>query len=85
MDNTWFGDEEVAVEAQFLADGEIRPTAFTWHGSRRRIAGLGRQWDEADGRHILVETTDGSRFELCLTSSDNKWHLQRAWERPDLV
>jgi PncC family amidohydrolase len=85
MDNTWFGDEEVAVEAQFLADGEIRPTAFTWRGSHRRIAGLGRQWDETDGRHVLVEATDGSRFELCLTSPDNKWRLQRAWERPDLA
>jgi PncC family amidohydrolase len=85
VDNTWLGDQEVAVEAQFQADGEIQPTAFTWRGSRRTIAGLGRQWDESDGRHVLVEATDGSRFELCLTSADHTWRLKRAWERSNLV
>jgi hypothetical protein len=85
MDNVWIGNEAVAVEAQFLPDGEIRPTAFTWRGRRWRIAGLGRQWDEANGRHVLVEATDGSRFELCLTSTQSSWRLLRAWERPHLA
>ena len=85
MDNVWNGDETVAVEARFLPDEEIRPTAFTWRGRRRRVVGLGRQWDEADGRHVLIEATDGGRFELCLTSTENRWRLLRAWERPHLV
>jgi hypothetical protein len=85
MDNVWIGDEAVAVEAQYLPDGEIRPTAFTWRGLRRKVVGLGRQWDEADGRHILIEAVDGGRFELRLTSSENRWRLLRAWERPYLV
>lgn len=81
MDNVWIGDESVAVEAQFLPDGEIRPTAFTWRGRRWSVVGLGRQWDEADGRHVLIITPDGSRFELCLTSARTNWRLLRAWER----
>jgi len=85
MENTWFGDEAVSVEAQFLPDGELRPTTFTWRGHHHRVAGLGRQWDEADGRHILVEATDGGRFELCLASARNEWRLLRAWERSHLA
>lgn len=85
MDNVWFGDEAVAVEAQFLSDGEVRPTAFTWRGRRWSVAGLGRQWDDADGRHVLVVAPDGSRFELCLTSTQSSWRLLRAWEQPYLA
>lgn len=85
MENVWYGDEPAAVEARFLADGEIRPTAFFWRGHRRSVTGLGRQWDEADGRHVLVTTEDGSRYELCLASDRKSWRLLRAWEGPYLV
>ncbi len=85
MDDVWFGDEAVAVDAQFLSDGEVRPTAFTWRGRRWSVAGLGRQWDETDGRHVLVVAPDGSRFELCLNSAQGNWRLLRAWERQNLA
>ena len=85
MDDIWFGDEAVAVDAQFLSDGEVRPTAFTWRGRQRAVVGLGRQWVEADGRHVLVVVPDGSRFELCLNSAQSNWRLLRAWERQSLA
>lgn len=82
MDNVWIGQEMVAVEAHLLPDGEVQPVAFTWRGRRRQICGLGRQWDDAQGRHVLVATSDGDRFELCLTTDHRGWQLLRAWERP---
>jgi hypothetical protein len=85
MDDIWYGDEPAAVEARFLPEGAIRPTAFVWRGQRRSVTGLGRQWEEADGRHVLVTTTNGSRYELCLTSAQKSWRLRRAWERPYLA
>ena len=85
MDSVWFGDEAVAVEAHFLPDGKVQPTAFTWRGRRWIVSGLGRQWDDADGRHVLVLVADGSRFELCLTLPQTGWRLLRAWERPHLA
>jgi hypothetical protein len=85
MDNVWHGDEPVTVEAHMLPDGEVQPTAFTWRGRHWRVSGLGRQWNEVDGRHVLVVVPDGSRFELCLTSTQNEWRLRRAWERPYLA
>ena len=85
MDNVWVGNDAIAVEARFLSDGTVRPTAFTWHGRRWSVAGLGRQWEDADGRHVLVVAPDESRFELCLTSDRSRWRLLRAWERPHLA
>ena len=79
--DAWIGNEAVTVEAQFLPEGKVRPTSFTWRERRWTIVGLGRQWDEADGRHVLVEAPDGSRFELCLVSAEGGWRLLRAWER----
>jgi hypothetical protein len=49
------------------------------------VSELGRQWEDADGRHVLVGVPDGSRFELCLTSDQRGWRLLRAWERPYLA
>ena len=85
MEDAWFGNEAAAVEARFLPDGEIRPSAFTWRGLRRTVTGLGRQWDDDDGRHILVVAADGSRFELCLCTIQNSWRVLRAWLRPYLA
>lgn len=85
MGGAWIGDEAVAVEAHFLPDGKVQPTSFTWRGRRRSVTGLGRQWNAADGRHVLVVVSDDSRFELCLTSAQSGWRLLRAWERPHLT
>lgn len=85
MSSVWFRDEAITVEAQFLPEGKVQPTAFTWRGRRWSVSGLGRQWDDADGRHVLVVVPDGSRFELCLTSDRTRWRLLRAWEQPHWV
>jgi hypothetical protein len=82
MDAVWFGNEVVTVEAHLLPNGKVQPIAFTWRGRRWQVSGLGRQWDDADGRHVLVTTPDQSRFELCLASDQGSWQLLRAWERP---
>ena len=81
MTDPWIGNDTVTVEAQFIPEGEVRPTSFTWRERRWTIVGLGRQWDDADGRHVLVEAPNGSRFELCLISPKGGWRLLRAWER----
>lgn len=85
MSSKWFRDEVVPVEARFLPDGKVQPTAFTWRGRRWHVTGLGRQWDDTDGKHVLIEVLDGSRFELCLTAAQGSWRLLRAWEWPYLA
>lgn len=85
MDNVWVGDDPVVVEAHFFPGGKVQPVTFVWRDRRWSVSGVGRQWDDAGGRHVLVVTSDGSRFELCLASAPTGWRLLRAWEQPRLV
>ena len=72
-----FVEEPVAVEA-LLSDGRVTPQQVTWRGRTQLVLSVGRQWQEADGRHVLVELYDGSRMELLL-QTDLQWVMRRYW------
>jgi hypothetical protein len=78
-----FIKEPILVQALFLPDGMIRPTAFIWRDRTRYIADHGRQWDEeADGttwRCYLVRTPAGETFELRCVLAEGRWILYRMW------
>lgn len=82
-----FVGEPVFVQARFLPDGRIHPTAFIWRGRTRYIADIGRQWqEEAEGTTwhcYLVSTPTAEAFELRLAPSEGRWILARAWPQPD--
>lgn len=78
-----FVNEPILVQARFLADGRVQPTAFVWRERTRYIADWGRQWDEeADGvswRCYLVRTPTQATFELRYAAARGQWLLARAW------
>lgn len=74
-----FLDETVVVLASIDEQGHTHPKQLTWRGSELTLVSLGRQWDTENGRHVLVEASDGTRFELLLTRSDLRWRLKRQW------
>ncbi|MCS6842776.1 MAG: hypothetical protein NZ528_00400 [Caldilineales bacterium] len=82
-------DEPVAVQARFLSNGRVRPTAFVRQGRTYRLAGLGRQWTEErdDGvwRCFLAQTTAGDTVELRWNQATHQWRLGRAWWRSAAV
>ncbi len=75
--------EPVLVQARFLPDGAVQPTAFIWRDRTRYIGDWGRQWqEEADGivwRCYLVRTPASETFELRYAPAEGKWVLWRAW------
>ncbi|MCD6291509.1 MAG: hypothetical protein J7M34_13480 [Anaerolineae bacterium] len=78
-------DEPVMVQARFLPDGQIIPTAFIWEGHTRYIMSVGRQWvgdEHPSMRHFLVQTAASDTFELALDTEKLCWRLTRAWIRP---
>lgn len=79
MTNEEFLDEPASVVAAMDSDGNVSLQRLTWRGHRYRITAVGRQWDEADGRHVLVEAVDGTRFELQLRREDFAWRVTRVW------
>ncbi len=52
------------VEVRFDAEGGMTVLSFVWQGARHPVTSQGRQWEAADGRHILVMTTGDRMFEL---------------------
>lgn len=80
-----FINEPILVQARFLADGGVQPTAFIWRNRTRYIADLGRQWDEtasgATWRCYLVRTPTQETFELRYSPAEGRWVLARAWQR----
>lgn len=80
-------NEPVLVQARFLPDGRVQPTAFIWRNRTRYVADWGRQWDEtADAitwRCYLVRTPTQETFELRYAPAEGRWILARAWLRQD--
>jgi hypothetical protein len=70
-------NDPIAVEARFEPDGSIQPGALVWHGHRIDVQSVGRQWDEDDGRHILVLSA-GKQAELVYRPADAAWNLRRS-------
>lgn len=79
MTNEEFLDEPIRVVAAMDGKGKLDPQRITWQTRKYRITAVGRQWDEADGRHVLVEAADGTRFELQLRREDFAWRVKRVW------
>jgi hypothetical protein len=52
------------VEVRFDTEGGITVLSFVWQGAHYPVTSQGRQWEAADGWHILVMTTGDRMFEL---------------------
>ena len=74
-----FLDEPVTVTAVIDHTGNVRPTSMRWQENDYQLIGIGRQWESEEGRHVLVEAADGSRFEMQLSRQDLVWRLRRSW------
>lgn len=70
-------NDPVAVEARFEPDGSIQPVGLVLNGKRLNVQAVGRQWDEDDGRHILVMSS-GQQAELVYRAADASWRLRRS-------
>jgi hypothetical protein len=79
MTNEEFLDEPASVVAAMDSDGNLSLQRVIWRGHKYRITAVGRQWDEAGGRHVLVEAADGTRFEVLLRREDFAWRVKRVW------
>ena len=78
-----FINEPILVQARFLPDGRVLPTAFIWRERTRYIADHGRQWeetvDDTTWRCYLTRTPTGETFELRCALSEGRWVLYRIW------
>ena len=76
-------DDPINVTCAIDEAGQITLHRLTWRGQVHTIIAIGRQWDEEDGRHVLAEAGDGTRFEALLRREDFTWRAKQVW-RPEL-
>jgi hypothetical protein len=79
MNHEEFFDEPARVTVEINGEGHLNPHRVVWQGHNYKVIAVGRQWDEADGRHVLVEAVGGMRFELQLRREDFAWRVRRVW------
>lgn len=77
--NTEYFDEPISVTASLNDQGQTDLQKLTWRDQRYTIVGVGRQWEDEDGRHIMAEAADGTRFEIQLRRQDLIWYVRRVW------
>jgi hypothetical protein len=80
MENPEFCNDPVQVTGTIDDQGQVNLQSLTWRGQRYSIVALGRQWSEEDGRHVMAEAADGTRFELQLSRLELIWYVRRVWE-----
>ena len=78
-----FINEPILVQARFLPEGGVQPTAFIWRSRTRYVSDLGRQWQEDMGGYTwhcyLVRTPSGETFELRYAPAEGRWVAWKAW------
>jgi len=79
MTNTQFFDDLITVTAMIDSNGGTVPKTLRWKDQDYTLTATGRQWESEEGRHILVETGGGERFEIQLSRTDLLWRLKQAW------
>jgi hypothetical protein len=73
-----FTDEPTSIEVRFEADGTVHPRRFTWNQTQLQVSGVGRQWEDESGRHVLVMAEGHYTFELLLQRETLVWRVVRA-------
>jgi hypothetical protein len=82
-------NEDIDVLVRVLKDGSVRPTSFLWRNTTRYVSETGRTWEErVDGRTVrvyLVQTVEGSAYELRYDPAGDQWTIHRAWLRDSVA
>jgi hypothetical protein len=79
MNKTEFYCEPIIAAGTVDAQGQTTLQQITWRARQYTIISQGRQWDETDGRHLLAESVDGTRFELHLQRETLIWFVRKVW------
>ncbi|KPL07558.1 hypothetical protein AMJ86_04090 [bacterium SM23_57] len=75
--------EEIEITVRFDTEGNILPLNFVWRMHTYKVAAIGRYWDAADGRHILVMDPRNQTHHLIFKTETLKWYLFQSGNRSD--
>ncbi len=82
--NTEFFDDPIDVVGTMDKEGQVTLQSITWQGQSYPLVTGGRQWLDEEGRHVMAQAVDTTRFELLLTREDLLWRVKKVW-RPQFM
>lgn len=82
MTETEYVDEPISLTCSINVAGHTIPKKMIWNKQTHTIVVVGRQWDEEEGRHIMIETGDGTHLEIELSRADLIWRIKKIWRSP---
>jgi hypothetical protein len=69
--------EKIEITTRFKRDGSLIPIDFSLEDQTIQVMNIGRQWDNEDGKHILVMDFRENTYHLFFQLSDLGWYLIR--------
>lgn len=66
--------KKIDITARFEMDGTLQPIEFSAEGRAVKVQNVGRQWETADGKHVLVMDLRGRTYHLFLQLNDLSWY-----------
>jgi hypothetical protein len=76
--------EGIEVSVRSNAQGNIIPLSFVWKRRVYRIEAIGREWQTAEGDHVLVMTPGNRAFHLLYKTKQGRWFLLRGGDTPTI-
>lgn len=67
--------DKIQVTARFTKEGRIIPTKFVFHDTIITVQDWGRQWEDKEGRHILVMDARKKTYHLLFNVEEFTWYL----------
>ncbi len=65
--------ESVKVAARWKHEGRFEPSQFSWRGKMYHIESTGRDWEDAEGFHVLCMVPGGHVYELVFHLNPAGW------------
>ncbi|MCP4415232.1 MAG: hypothetical protein GY805_01335 [Chloroflexi bacterium] len=64
----------IGVDCSFAEDGSVRVRKVQLNG-RWQSVGQGRQWQDENGRHVLIMLPDDTVYEIVLQAGSLQWGM----------
>ena len=75
---------QIGVECTFAENGVVQVKRLLVNG-RWQVVEQGRQWQDENGRHVLIMLTTGEVHEIVLHSHTLTWEMHSAPSQPTIV
>ncbi len=75
---------QIGVECTFAESGAVQVKRVLVNG-RWQAVEQGRQWQDDNGRHVLIMLAGGEVHEIVLQAHTLTWEMQGSLDRPVIV